>query len=290
MSGDRQIAMTTTVDASMDSAYDTPKTKKPYQRVITDKRRQQNRDSQKKYRQRLKARLEDLEDQVAAQNQEASEDVDQHGSLNRAETEESRRTTTTVLSSDFDKPTSNPWDQEPPATLIDLNAAFEAAGDLALPAGTNLNFVTAFQYPARPKRTDLPFLVPDYNDDSTYSSAAASPYSAAEYMIPSDPNSPDCRMIWPVDVSARIKHYTPPSPSSSLSPSPFGGQLPPHLFTPQVSYASLSSESGSSFFGLPFGSRRHSAFPTSPASSTNLPDPYLNTILISGERCMNVSL
>ena len=169
--------MTTIMDAGTDNAGVTPKTKKPYHRIITDKRRQQNRDSQKKYRERLKARLEDLEDQVAAQNQQAKGHNDQHGSLTRAETGHSIRTTSTVPSSDFDTPFSMPVDQEPPTTLIDLNAVFEAAGDLALPTGTTQDFAISLQYPTRAKPTNLPFLVPDYpydDDDSTYSSAAAS--------------------------------------------------------------------------------------------------------------------
>ena len=45
---------------------DLSKAKKPYVRVLTDKRREQNRRAQKNYREKLKRKLEDLEDQVAS--------------------------------------------------------------------------------------------------------------------------------------------------------------------------------------------------------------------------------
>ena len=40
--------------------------KKPYVRIVTDKRREQNRRAQKAYRERLKKKLEVLEEQAAA--------------------------------------------------------------------------------------------------------------------------------------------------------------------------------------------------------------------------------
>ena len=39
--------------------------RKPYVRIVTDKRREQNRRAQKAYRERLKKKLEDLEEQAA---------------------------------------------------------------------------------------------------------------------------------------------------------------------------------------------------------------------------------
>ncbi|KAK4945562.1 hypothetical protein LTR10_015181 [Elasticomyces elasticus] len=104
--------------------------RKPYVRVITDKRREQNRRAQKAYRERLRQKLEDLEEHAAATiitpadtNRNDSSDLTGSGSGSDRDTEE-------VVGSSvpFSTDASNPH-------IINLADAFVAAGDLPFSAG-----------------------------------------------------------------------------------------------------------------------------------------------------------
>jgi len=119
--------------------------RKSYVRVITDKRREQNRRSQKAYRERQKKRLEgleELEEQIKAKTpQELSwpeancleedglpQEVQAQGRLHY-----------------------NPSDSS--ASVIDLGAAFEMGGDLAVPADSSLPLVNIAIRPRTPSQT-----------------------------------------------------------------------------------------------------------------------------------------
>src|SRR2546421_1176099 len=109
--------------------------RKPYVRVMTEKRREQNRRSQKAYRERLKKRhegLEELEEQIKAKTLEVSfADADSalqeplgHLYEDEAEVEDSPA----VLQSRI-----HLHDNPAASSVIDLEEAFELDGDIPLP-------------------------------------------------------------------------------------------------------------------------------------------------------------
>lgn len=223
------------------------KPRTPYKRVITEKRRQQNRESQKKYRQRIKKRLEELEGQFTSKQDQVDELHPKQPLLKQA----------------VETPSEHCFHIDREAyDDIDLNAAFEAAGDLPVPGGINLGFAT-FHIPWRPRESPLV----SYLDTSTHNqSNQSSPVcDASTLMIQPDPSSPDLRLFWPISPDVRIKDYS----------------LQPHLFTPKTSFASLSSSSSAPTFD---GTSSSAASPFG-----SLPDPYRNIIRLQGEACLNAT-
>lgn len=99
-------------------AHDSPR--KPYVRIVTEKRREQNRRAQKAYRDKLKKKLEDLEEQAAATNIQTDTSV--------ASTDSSAADGDPSLVS---SPTHAPLDPH----IINLADAFVAAGDLPFGQG-----------------------------------------------------------------------------------------------------------------------------------------------------------
>src|SRR5436305_1993564 len=104
--------------------------RKSYVRVMTDKRREQNRRSQKAYRERQKKHLEslqELEEQIKAKTPQVlswseANCLEEDGLPGEANTQGRLQ--------------HNPSDSSP--SVIDLGTAFEVGGDLAVPADSSL--------------------------------------------------------------------------------------------------------------------------------------------------------
>lgn len=225
--------------------------KKSYKRTITEKRRQQNRDSQRKYRQHIRKQLEKLKEQTA----------EKRGDIYRDSSSREAAVPNVFFVDDDENDVEE--GTEVISNFIDLNAALGTEGDRPFLAGSNLGF-TNFQYPPRPreephKRVIYPTPHPSCTASPTYS-------LASDFLIPVDKGSPDLRQLWHTFPSALITDYSPP----------------PHLFTPEPSYASLASSPASLTVGSCWTA------PTS-SSTSGLPNPYLNFIFLSGERCMHAS-
>ena len=247
--------------------------KKPYKRIITEKRRQQNRDSQKKYRERIKTRLEELETQVAS-----TERPNEVNGLVTPPISDPAAFRSAWENGLVEEDQAADWDPRYASTNpdggavnIDLNFAFEAAGDLSLAPDADLGFAS-FQYPnslpIRPSPIQAKAVLPNTTDQ-----IITPPYSPEDFVLPPDPGSPNLRGFWPVSPIARIRDYTPP----------------PHLFTPTISYASLRSSSYTSSASTDLSLSPHHHYINHRSPSNTLPDPRLNTLLISGERCMHAT-
>jgi hypothetical protein len=119
--------------------------RKPYVRVITDKRREQNRRSQKAYRERQKKRLEgleELEEQIKANTPQ----VPSRSEANYLEDDGLPREGQAQ-----GRLRHNPSDSS--ASVIDLGAAFEVGGDLAVPADSTLPLFNIAIRPRTPSQT-----------------------------------------------------------------------------------------------------------------------------------------
>jgi hypothetical protein len=129
--------------------------RKPYVRVITEKRREQNRRSQKAYRERLKKRLEgleELEEQVKAKTPTVhASDADY--SLHESPGDLYQRTT--EAGSSLGGPQGGPHLRHNPtdSSVIDLEEAFELGGDIPLPAQSSLPLLNIAIRPRTPTQT-----------------------------------------------------------------------------------------------------------------------------------------
>jgi hypothetical protein len=126
--------------------------RKPYVRVITEKRREQNRRSQKAYRERLKKRLEgleELEEQVKAKTPKVpASDAD----CSLYESPSGLYQRTTEAGSSLGGSQGGPSLCHNPArsSVIDLQEAFELGGDLPLPAQSSLPLLNIAIRPRTP--------------------------------------------------------------------------------------------------------------------------------------------
>ena len=118
--------------------------RKPYVRVITDKRREQNRRSQKAYRERQKKRLEgleELEEEIKAKTPQVLSWSEANCSENDGLPREAQA----------QGHLHNPSDSS--ASVIDLGLAFEVGGDLAVPADSSLPLLNIAIRPRTPSQT-----------------------------------------------------------------------------------------------------------------------------------------
>ena len=129
--------------------------RKPYVRVITEKRREQNRRSQKAYRDRLKKRLEgleELEEQLKARTpQVSSSEADYFVQESQSGLNYVQNETEYSLGGPHDgsRLHHNPSD----LSVIDLGDAFEAGGDLPVPAESTLPLLNIAIRPRPPSGT-----------------------------------------------------------------------------------------------------------------------------------------
>ena len=105
--------------------------KKPYVRVMTDKRREQNRRAQKSYREKLKRKLEDLEEQVASTSARQDEQSQKAPAPNPS------------FGRGLDEPDTPPVADVSP-NVIDFDSILSAGGDLSIPS---ISFASNFDFP-----------------------------------------------------------------------------------------------------------------------------------------------
>jgi len=169
--------------------------RKPYVRVITDKRREQNRRAQKIYREKLKRRIEQLEEQAATTTvtttitpqAEQNDDVVglPHSAVHEPEPKQAPPLVTTTA-----------------PQIIDLTDAFTAAGDLALSQESvvgPLQFIIGSNGPRQATEAappSVPVPATDVDDASD------------------DYGDMDMRGIW------RLPHRPPPTDEYRRPPSP----------------------------------------------------------------------
>jgi len=253
--------------ADADSSHNSAR--KPYVRVITDKRREQNRTSQKKYRERLRKRLEELEEQVASTKPAAELDVIDSQTLSQSQ----RRPSSGIVIGDIEA--QHPLTQAAPQTF-DFGDVFQAAGDIALPQGF-ASTVPSFQVSILTNDTPSPAppnLGADFHSLSSAREAAVSPVTPADLMPMPDPDSIDMRNFWPVPISTLSAPYT--------------GPLPPR-FNIRDSLLVLSSHTSSSSPNISVSPYGNVSTTFSSTSSPHLPDPYINHLQLAGEACFNAT-
>jgi hypothetical protein len=164
--------------------------KKPYIRIMTDKRREQNRRAQKVYRERLKKKLEELNEQQQHDDPEETLAADDEG-----------LPTNVVPGSASNLPNS----ENSRARVFDLADAFTAAGDLPLQGGGGMFPALQFQIgaePLSPESSEGTFV---HTNDEDYGDM-------------------DMRLIWETPVTER--QPTPPMSSDSTSLTLFSPQRP----------------------------------------------------------------
>jgi hypothetical protein len=249
-------AMTTPTDASA---------KKPYARHMTEKRKEQNRRSQKIYREKLKKKLEELEDRVqetqAKPKQSSSpveavvSEIPKHASLSPSPIPVSIPTSTSK------------------SNIIDFNAAFAAAGDLVLPTDSTLpTFELGFRDRPNPSSTSSPIPTPEESKAADESPVPI--FLAAEVYMPADPDSEDMRLMWPLPPAIWGEFYTPPTARERRIP------LQSSTFPRSFSSSSRDNASFSPF----------SRTPTSHNTPTGIPSPYLNHLRLLGETAFTATL
>lgn len=163
--------------------------RKPYVRVITDKRREQNRRSQKAYRERQKKRLEgleELEEQIKAKTPQ----VLSWSETNCLEDDGLPREAQAQGRLHY-----NPSDSS--ASVIDLGTAFEMGGDLAVPADSSLPLLNIAIRPRTPSQTTLRsgssqwtvIRQPSPAFSQSRKSASSPPGESSETLVSSTPSS-----------------------------------------------------------------------------------------------------
>ena len=199
--------------------------KKPYVRVITDKRREQNRRAQKVYREKLKKKLDGLEEQVASQGS----DYDQAAADNSLPDEAATTNQPQATVEDAPIPSTN---------IINFDDIFTAGGDLPIES----SIAPSFHFPiATASATPLPQSTsPPVDDGEVYKPLdiwrmphrpAGTPYSppptaSASYMssglttIPSDHAHP--HQVRRLQSSPKSPHT---SQQNSRLPSPYANNL-----------------------------------------------------------------
>lgn len=137
-----------------DVNQDSSAVRKPYARVITDKRREQNRRSQKAYRERLRKRfesLEELEERVKTKEpQDKATTLDVPFQEPRIQSDERDYSLQEPELDELDYPLLESQDELGFSSVIDLAQAFAAGGDLALPKDCTLPAVNIAIRPRTP--------------------------------------------------------------------------------------------------------------------------------------------
>ena len=236
-----------------------PDVRKPYLRVLTDKRREQNRRAQKAYRERLKKKLEVLEQQAGFgssappnSNAQANTGHDTKASAN-ADSIESKEQSEELPSSridlgdDVDENLSLSIEEAPITTtsrpdsrIINLADAFVAAGDLPMGGSTLPN--VAFQIAPTPEpKLDVEEVEHTHEDYGEI----------------------DLHQIWAMPSEGHPYQMRYPTPPGSLF-----GSTSLMTLTPQDTTIS-----------------HHSSIPRSKVA-----DPYLNHMQLIGEENIEASL
>ena len=235
-----------------------PGKRKAYVRVLTEKRREQNRKSQKAYRDRMKRRLEDLEEletavksiepQIitpAAQDWQQPVDVPQLPPLDSDAYQ---------LPDDFweqvakDQLVEDGLEEIPyqPSAIIDLGDAFEESGDLMLPAESNFPFADIAIRPREP--TPLSDEAKPSPNWHRYWSTGISPATSESHTPTSATSAGQTEQAEPparhshfsngwIQSSSSSSHNTTTHTPSSSSRSSTG----PHISTPSPSSIAASA-------------------------------------------------
>jgi hypothetical protein len=164
--------------------------KKPYVRIMTDKRREQNRRAQKVYRERLKKKLEALDEQPAPEAVSITDELPADSVSEIGEPVGS-------ISSD---------NLQPKGRVLDLADAFTAAGDLQLQGGGPMFAGLQFQIGAEPLSPDSEGAHFNHTNDEDYGDM-------------------DMRLIWETPVTET--QPTPATSGDSTSITLFSPQRPP---------------------------------------------------------------
>ena len=245
--------------AAMTTATDSPsaQAKKPYARPMTEKRKEQNRRSQKLYRERLKKKLEELEEKVQDKTQLKQSPSPLEAVVRGIPEHFSESAIPNIVSKNKNY-------------IIDLNAAFTAGGDLSLP---NDHTLPTFELGFRDHgwQSVSPSSTPSMADSVTADESSIPKYLAAGLYAPVDPDSADMRLMWPVPIHFWTESYTPPTaneqrvvrPHSSLS----SARITPSLT--RSPYSRITS-------GI--------------STPSGIPSPYLNHLRLLGETAFAATL
>lgn len=217
---------------------------------MTEKRKEQNRRSQKIYREKLKKKLEELEERV----QEKTQPKQNSSPVRETVRDSIEHFGTSSIPTTISKNKSN---------VIDLNAAFAAAGDLALPTDSTLpTFELGFRDCAW--QTASPSAALSTADTVTPDETPIPNFLAAEVYAPVDPGSADMRLMWPLPNYFWSESYTPPTAKErqvTRNTSTFTSAIA----TPSLTWPRFS---------------RSTSLSTTPSG---IPSPYLNHLRLLGE-------
>lgn len=226
--------------------------KKPYVRLITDKRREQNRRAQKIYRERLRKRLEDLEDQAATVSSTANTSAlalitpaPSSGSDDALLGEStSQDGASLVVDSVVLADTGEAVEYSKPQ-IINLEDAFLAAGDLPI-SHSQLTAGLRFDVAPSPPTTEQPELINPHEDYGDI----------------------DLRPIWAMPPWKSNKPYVPRKsrPPPSLAVTPFNAHRNASSYPSSTTAAAVA------------------------AASTSLADPYINHLRLLGVGSLEASL
>ena len=244
-------AMTTATDSTNAQA------KKPYARPMTDKRKEQNRRSQKTYREKLKKKLEELEEKVQDKRQ-LKHSPSPLGATVRGIPE---HVSESAIPNIFNRNKNY---------IIDLNAAFTAGGDISLPNDTTL---PTFELGFRDQgwQTADPSSAHSMADDVTEDESSIPKFLAADVYAPVDPESADMRLMWPVPNHFWTESYTPP-PATERQVIRCFSSLASARLTPSLTSSPYSRVT--SGINTPSG----------------IPSPYLNHLRLLGETAFAAAL
>lgn len=160
--------------------------RKPYVRVVTDKRREQNRRAQKAYRERMKKKLEELEEQAAASTVSLARLEDSTGPESISTNFSGEENEARLDGFQSALPQRTDTSSGGPQKVINLADAFVAAGDLPFVQGP------------------LPSIQIQVGPDSPSPSATAE--NGVQDHIHEDYGGMDLHQIWPTAHSRHSSH------------------------------------------------------------------------------------
>ncbi|ETN40428.1 uncharacterized protein HMPREF1541_04705 [Cyphellophora europaea CBS 101466] len=238
-----------------------PQVKKPYVRVMTDRRREQNRRAQKVYREKQKKRLEVLEDQVA------STGLDSAAAKGRAKKEIPRSVPPSIQMSRSPEP--KPESEEsyaplPTQNIINFNEIFQLNGDI--PVTNELCTLDYMPLQIAPSPPTFAATLPIHHSTPSF---LPDPEPALDYQD----------NYWPIPPSDPSQPYIPPVSGDYMS-----GSLTilsrPYAYKRQRQLLDIQHQRDS------YGS---DTIPHS-QSQSSLPSPHLNNLHLAAESPLTASL
>ena len=224
--------------------------KKPYVRIMTDKRREQNRRAQKAYREKMKRKIEDLETQAATTNRVHE---DQHSSESGSSSPVQEHM----------NGTSQAQAPKDPPSFVDFGNIFSAAGDLSVP---NFAFGPAFDLPRDP---------------------TPAPSTKALTYRDEIPPGTDPLSLWQMPERSPGAAYSPPqsAPSSYMSGS-LTAIAPAYAYERQKALIRQHQQQSRSRQTSPSLTNTD----TSSSLALTLPSPHLNHLRLASESNLSASL